>query len=290
MKSLAIAKILLPVDFSEQSAAAARQAKALACHFHSELTLLHVMTPMRYEFSGLELGGPVLAEMYTNCAEQLRKELKDSLACELKDIETRRVVMEGEAAREIVHYTHTHGIGLIVMPTHGYGPFRRLLLGSVAAKVLHDADCPVWTGAHLEEAPSTESISFRDIVCAVDLGPQSCKALEWAIGMQKEFGGRLTVVHATAGSQNTGHAEEGRRQLMESIVREDLGRLMQRHGAQAELLIEQGDPPRVLCETAGALNAGLLVIGRGSAAGVIGRLRTNAYAIIRQAPCPVLSV
>ena len=39
---------------------------------------------------------------------------------------------------------------VILMPTHGYGPFRRFILGSNTAKVLHDADCPVWTGVHLE--------------------------------------------------------------------------------------------------------------------------------------------
>jgi nucleotide-binding universal stress UspA family protein len=288
MKSLA--QILLPVDFSERSIGAARYAKTLARHFHSELTLLHVMTPVPYAFGAMELGGPVLTEAYTNCAEQVRKELETSLACELKDVSTNRVVLEGEAAREIVDYAHAHSIDLIVMPTHGYGPFRRLLLGSVTAKVLHDADCPVWTGAHLEEAPGEDSISLRNIVCAIELGPQSCKTLEWAIGMQKEFGARLTVVHATACSQNTGHDDERRRQEMESTARADLVRLTQRLGGQAELWIEAGDPPRVVCDTACRLNAGLMVIGRGSAAGVFGRLRTNAYAIIRQAPCPVLSV
>ena len=36
------------------------------------------------------------------------------------------------------------------MPTHGFGPLRRFLLGSVAAKVLHDAQCPVWTSVHTD--------------------------------------------------------------------------------------------------------------------------------------------
>ena len=288
MKSLA--KILLPVDFSERSLGAARYAKTLACHFHSELTLLHVMTPVQYALGAMEVGGPVMSETYTNCAERVQMELENFLGRELEDVETQRVVLEGDAAREIVAYAHERNIGLIVMPTHGYGPFRRLLLGSVTAKVLHDADCPVWTGVHMEEAPGEESFSLRNIVCAIDLGPQSCKTLEWAIGMQKEFGARLTMVHATTCSRNAGHDDDRRRREMESTAREDLARLTQRLGAQAEMSIEAGDPPRVVCSTACRLNAGLLVIGRGSAAGVFGRLRTNAYEIIRQAPCPVLSV
>jgi nucleotide-binding universal stress UspA family protein len=69
-----------------------------------------------------------------------------------------------------------------------------------------------------------------------------------------------------------------------------MARLQQRFGTQAELAIEAGDPPHVVCEMAKKRQANLLVIGRGSAAGVFGRLRTNAYGIIRQSPCPVVSV
>jgi nucleotide-binding universal stress UspA family protein len=61
-------------------------------------------------------------------------------------------------------------------------------------------------------------------------------------------------------------------------------------GTHAEVVVEAGDAPKVVCELAQREKAELLVIGRGSAAGVFGRLRTNAYAMIRQSPCPVASV
>jgi nucleotide-binding universal stress UspA family protein len=61
-------------------------------------------------------------------------------------------------------------------------------------------------------------------------------------------------------------------------------------GAEADLEIEAGEPASIICAAAERLKADVLVIGRGSAAGVFGRLRTNAYAIIRQSPCPVVSV
>ena len=282
-------KILLPVDFSERSLGAARYAKTLVDHFHSELVLLHVLTPPHYEFGALEIGGSMLAELYTNRAAQVQKELDTFLAGELDGIEARRVVLEGDPARQIVEFAHEEKVGLIVMPTHGYGPFRQFILGSITAKVLHDADCPVWTGVHLEEAPEVMPAPFKDILCAVDLGPQSCQALEWATLMQKEFGARLTVVHVMPASPS-GAADEELAQDMELAVRTDLDRLQRTHGTQAELAIVAGDPPKTVCEMAEHLKAGLLVIGRGSAAGVFGRLRTNAYAIIRQSPCPVVSV
>ncbi len=288
MKSLA--KILLPVDFSERSLGAARYAKTLVEHFRSELTLLHVLTPPHYEFGALEIGGSMLTELYANRGAQVEKELETFLAEELEGVEANRVVLEGDPARQIVDYAHENKVGLIVMPTHGYGPFRQFILGSITAKVLHDADCPVWTGVHLEEAPQVQAAPFRNIVCAVDLGPQSCNALDWATGMQKEFGARLTVIHAMACSQDAGQGDDRWREEMEHTVRDDLARLQQRFGTEADLALESGDPPKVVCQFAESHKADLLVIGRGSAAGVFGRLRTNAYAIIRQSPCPVVSV
>jgi nucleotide-binding universal stress UspA family protein len=288
MKSLA--KILLPVDFSERSLGAARYAKTLADHFHSELTLLHVLAPPHYEFGALEIGGSMLSELYENRGVQVEKELQTFLADELQGLEAKRVVLEGDPARQIVNYAHSENMGLIVMPTHGYGPFRQFILGSITAKVLHDADCPVWTGVHLEEAPAEPAIAFRHILCAIDLGPQSCKTLEWATGMQKEFGAKLTVMHVTTYTPPTAPADAQWQLDMERAAREDVARLEQRYGTEAEMLIEAGDPPKVVCQAAAQQNADLLVIGRGSAGGVFGRLRTNAYAIIRQSPCPVVSV
>ena len=219
-----------------------------------------------------------------------KKELETFLAGELAGIEAKRVVLEGDPARQIVDYAQGQKVGLIVMPTHRYGPFRQFIVGSITAKVLHDSDCPAWTGVHLEEAPPAQAMPFGNIVCAIDLGPQSCKALEWATAIQKEFGARLTVVHAMACSQEGEPADDHWRVEMQQTVRDDLARLQQRAGTQADLVIESGDPPKVVCQIADRQKADLLVIGRGSAASVFGRLRTNAYAIIRQSPCPVVSV
>jgi len=67
-------------------------------------------------------------------------------------------------------------------------------------------------------------------------------------------------------------------------------RLQRETGAEADLLLEAGEPTRIICSAAARVGAGTVIIGRGSAAGNFGRLRTNSYAIIRQSPCPVVSV
>jgi nucleotide-binding universal stress UspA family protein len=277
-----LARILLPVDFSERSAGAARYAKSLARHFLSELTLLHVLTPPQYEFGALDIGGSMIAELYQDRSAMAAKELDAFLETYLADVNVRRVVIEGDPAGKIVEYAHDRGVGLIVIPTHGYGPFRRFILGSNTAKVLHDADCPVWTGVHLEDAPSG-GISIRRVVCAVDLGAHTLKTIEWAAWFSCTYGARLTLVHVA-----TPHPDADDSVRRAALA--DLERMRREAGIVADVAAEAGDTAPVICGYAASQQADLLVIGRGSAAGVFGRLRTNAYAIIRQSPCPVVSV
>ena len=65
-------------------------------------------------------------------------------------LEARCAIEEGDPGHAVSLYAGRHNTGLIMLPTHGYGPFRRMLIGSVASKILHDAECPVWTSAHVE--------------------------------------------------------------------------------------------------------------------------------------------
>ncbi len=144
----------------------------------------------------------------------------------------------------------------------------------------------------MEQAPPLPEIPLRHILCAVDLGPQRCKVIQWAMDLQAAFGARLSVLHVDTctRSPNGEHSDVEWRRESELAVRDELQRIEDRTGAQAETIIETGDPPHLVCAAAGRLGADLLVIGRGSARGVFGRLRTNAYAIIRSSPSPVVSV
>ena len=79
----------------------------------------------------------------------------------------------------------------VVMPTHGHGAFRRFVLGSVTAKVLHDVHCPVLTGAHVEEIAPYSPQPYRHVACAVDLSEQSQKALCWAAEFAAAYKAKL---------------------------------------------------------------------------------------------------
>lgn len=281
--------ILLPVDFSERAVGAARCAVSLARHFHSRLTLLHVIPPLQYGVTALEAGGPMMGEIYGGLTSQCERALADFLAPEFAGLAVNRVVLEGDPATCVVEFAHSRATDLIVMPTHGYGPFRRFILGSNTAKVLHDADCPIWTGVHMRETPASGG-RIAKILCAVDLGPQSAKTVSWAGWLAQGLGASLTLLHATASAPHSSPELLDHARRIRECVADELDLLKQNCGVPAEVLIESGDPAAVICAAAERQQADLLVIGRGSAAGAMGRLRTNAYAIIRQSPCPVVSV
>jgi nucleotide-binding universal stress UspA family protein len=110
----------------------------------------------------------------------------------------------------------------------------------------------------------------------VDFGPNSQRTLDWAARFADDFHARLGVVHAVAGTDR-----EAARQTMEQLTKST---------AAAEIYIEAGEAAKTVVSLATSTGAELLVIGRAVHEDLTGRLRTTAYAIISQSPCPVVSV
>jgi nucleotide-binding universal stress UspA family protein len=274
-------KILFPVDFSERCTSAARMAETFAGHFQAELTLLHVLEPLTYNDIPIDSAG---------IAEQ---RLGEYMAEELKQFDVRRVLLEGDPAAKIIEYAHSGVFDLIMLPTHGYGPFRRLILGSVTAKVLHEAECPVWTGMHMEHVPRLEDIAFKRVLCAIDLGAQTCPTVSWAKKFAVELGAELEIVHAVPEANQTPAVVNAPDDSRDNLIREATEKVAAVKacvGTEAKAFIIGDEVASAVCGCAGQEKADLLVIGRSVAVGVMGRLRANAYSIIRQSPCPVLSV
>jgi nucleotide-binding universal stress UspA family protein len=290
---LSLSKIIAPVDFSERSPGAARYAGRLACHFHSQLTLLHVLDSGAYDVSAYEYMGPVVSVLPAERRREAEARLANFLPDEFRNMNVRRMVLSGDPAGEIVEFAHSERASLIVIPTHGYGPFRRFILGSVAAKILHDADCPVFTGVHIPDASPDEPRSFRKILCAVDFCPQSEKALKWACDFAGEFQAELTVAHITPslGGKTGEYFDPTWRDCLAQSAREEIEEMQERVGSNGTVFIEDSNSiPQAVSAAASQLEADLVVIGRAASRGVLGRLRTNAYSIIRQSSCPVVSV
>jgi nucleotide-binding universal stress UspA family protein len=289
---LNLSRILAPVEFSPRCHGGVLYAQALAARFRSEIVLLHVVVPPTNSFSALE------AMAYSSAAELARElyaERTASLAefpCEAP-AGVRRMVIEGDPARTITGYAASERCDLIVMPTHGYGPFRRFLLGSVTAKVLHDAGCPVWTGPHMEEARSSPNGEFHQVACALDLGPHSRAVLCYAGRLAGALGAELTVLHAIpASATRLGgfYFDPDWRIQLTNTARERIEFLLRDVGLSARVAIESGETPVAVCSAAKDAAADVLVIGRGSTPRAHGHLPTNSYAIVRQAPCAVVAL
>ncbi|HUJ22942.1 MAG TPA: universal stress protein [Bryobacteraceae bacterium] len=288
-------KIIFPVDFSDRSSSAARYVRTLACRFHSEICLIHVLPVPVFWTASLESRALVLEDAWDEQKGRARRDLVDFAAGELAPLRVEPMVLEGEPAGVIVGQAREQNADVIVMATHGYSQFRRFILGSVTAKVLHDADCPVWTGVHLAEGQGEAlepKAPIKQVACAVDLSANSQKVLESAAHLADSFGARLFVIHAIQGlaTSDEDYYQRDWRESLAGRAREQVEQLQQRAGTAAQELIVAGEVPRAVCSQAAELGADVLVIGRSAESGLFGRLRTNAYAIIRGAHCAVLSV
>jgi nucleotide-binding universal stress UspA family protein len=177
-----------------------------------------------------------------------------------------------------------------MMPTHGYGKFRRLLLGSVTAKVLHDAKCPVWTATHAE-GDMVNHVGHNSIMGAIDQTPDTALLIRRYAEIAREFNAKLRLVHALPGAHpDAMRLDEDFHRFLINSAREDIARIQAEAGTNLELCMEGGAVSKVVREASLHHDADLILIGRGILHERFGQLRTNAYAIIRDAPCPVLSL
>jgi nucleotide-binding universal stress UspA family protein len=288
----ALPRILLPVDFSGRSIGAAQHAKALACRFHSELHLVHVVDLRVYGLYGVGNNEVAALEFVPGCQQAAQHEMDGFLAGELRNLNVKRALLYGDPAHEILKYAGSEKADLIVLPTRGYGLFRRFLLGSVTTKVLHDAECPVWTGVHMEEMSNTGSVSFGRILCALDPSEGDHSALSWAWQFGRETGGQVKIVHALPALYAPAAIDFSVevKKHMTAQAESEIRKAQQSAGSTAEVEIVQGDAAKAVCDAAKDWNADLLVISRGVASEFLGRLRSRSYSIIRQSPCPVVSI
>ena len=286
---LEIKHILFPIDFSNRCCGAAPFVEAMASRFGAKITLISSVQP--FYFVGADPAMPVVADPEELKAD-LQARLDGTLIREFAHLPVERVAEVGPPAEVITQFAHTQGVDLIMMPTHGYGPFRSLLLGSVTAKVLHDAQCPVWTAAHIEDPPAREHLACRNVLCAVDGTTKSTPLMQWAAQYAKDNGATLRLVHVVGGIEGWPERQVNREfeELMRKEARETVDRMRRSAGIEAPLCVAVGDIAGAVREEARRHGADLIVIGRGLLHETLGRLRTHAHAIIRQAPCPVISI
>jgi nucleotide-binding universal stress UspA family protein len=145
-----IKSILTPIDFSENARIIADSAIYVAGTFKAKLFFVFVVQDFE-DYTGF-MTPPVnmlnLKEEIFDSAEQqmntfLEEKSTKCAALGIPSVEGK--ILTGDIAEEIIQYGRTNQCELIIMGTHGYKGFERIIFGSVADKVVKNACCPVLT-------------------------------------------------------------------------------------------------------------------------------------------------
>lgn len=158
----AVRRILVPIDFSDASESAVVHAKEIALTYGAEIDLLHVVEETVYPSAyGLELEAFPTQDVLHRVEKQLGDMAREDIGYEHVMVEA----TVGHAPLTILDYIEDHEIDLVVIATHGRTGFDRMLLGSVAERVLRRSPKPVFVvkpnhkslvGSHEAEAVSAQ--------------------------------------------------------------------------------------------------------------------------------------
>jgi len=300
---ISIRRILCPVDFSRFSHHALEHAVAIAREFGAEIEALHVsaVAPVT---ALVPIGAPLVPEP-ARLTQQERRAITTQLHEFTDDVDAAGVILrstlkEQDPVAAIVETAESWPADLIVMGTHGRSGFERLLLGSVAEKVLRKAPCPVLTVPR-RVTTASHPLGFGRILCAVDFSPASLRALDYAASLAAPDGPGMQALNVIElFSEGGGMRDE--LQLDTPDFRAELIRYAQQrlHDAIAEPLrarcpiresVTMGKAYREILRVAAEEDADLIVLGvQGRTAADLLLFGSTTQHVVRQAECPVLTI
>lgn len=287
-RMVALRNILVATDFSECSAHAVDDAMGIAKRYQARLYLFHWVDPMVYNLIGPEAVGVALEAA---CRDM--RELEQGLRVQglIPDLPIETVVEEaGDLPSLLSRIVRDRHLDLIVVGTHGRTGFKRLALGSVAEKIFREAPRPVLTvGPHVYRSRIWEA-GPENILLATDLSLASRLADQYAFSLAYQCGARLAVLDLRASVSGNPLAREAQaewcnQRLAELAIREE------------ELVARPEWTPGIGARVEAALRIAeekavdLIVFTVSAPYQFTHRfLETEAYRMVCEAPCPVLTV
>jgi len=144
--------ILVATDFSEPSDAALLYGRELAGRFGATLHVLHAVQDIYVGALGAENSSALPPYLQQQIEDEARRRVNELVVDSDRSgpATVPVVVTSSSPALSIVDYAKDHGIDMIVMGTHGRGALARLMMGSVAERVVRLAPCAVLTVRHPE--------------------------------------------------------------------------------------------------------------------------------------------
>jgi len=277
--------ILVASDLSRSSYAALQHALGLAHRYASHVYLFHTVSAL-----GFDMAGPEAWVEAVDCAWRDARSLETELflSRQLEGIRFNVIVRQGDLWPSLARVVKQHDIDLIVVGTHARGRIRKLLLGSVAETIFRHATCPVLTINPSLEQSLNGVQAPRRILFPTDFSPQSEYAAAHAISLARRCGAHLTLLHVLP--EMTGEAGGDRERVFE-VTRGRLRALVNNVDVPVSCRVVEANSAVDAILRCAAAEADLIVSGVRAPQSILERLTwSNAYRIVTEASCPVLTV
>jgi nucleotide-binding universal stress UspA family protein len=297
-----VQRILCGTDLSPASEPAWAEAQLLARLLGAEIVLLHVVSPLVIP-PGVGPEVYVPPHLYQQLVDDADRDARERLArlCDRRAPSSAKVttrVEHGMAADRILHVAAEDGADMCVLGTHGRTGLGRVLLGSVADRVVRLARCPVVTVRARPGVPVAMPDRLTRICYATDFSASAHAAWPWVLTLAEAARAEVDLVHVmpevVAGREVPaaliGQTAEGFRAHGEAQARRliDAGPLP---AARAHPLILAGPPAAAIVRSAETRSADLIVMGTRGWSGLRRwMLGSVALHVIQAAPCAVLTV
>ena len=199
------------------------------------------------------------------------------------------VLCEGtDTAAEILQETRERSTGLLVIGTRGNKGLARLVLGSTAEQLIHQARCPILTIGPWAPAPQ-QPINFQRIIYATDFSPEAAKACVFALTFAQDFGAHLYLCHVLPGGNGQVNDQELNDRFIDSL--RNLVPELAREWCEPECVLEHGVAADGILLLAQRVKADLLVLGTRDTSHWFDNFKTGvAFQVISNSPCPVLTI
>jgi nucleotide-binding universal stress UspA family protein len=295
-----IKSILAPIDFSERSLEALKNALALAKRFGADLHLAHIYEP--------DLPMSIVVAMPlvlppVEVAQGVRRHLKEvarKLGAELRPENYHAI--PGRPAEQVCELAREHAIDLIVVSTRGNTGLKHLVLGSTAERIVRYSPCPVLV-VHPQKRDgkmTRRAVTFEKILVPIDFSACSLKGLEYARALARRFGSKLVLLNSVAVQYYITSDEYARYDLpllmqhAEKTSRRQMRELIQNtdwEGIEFQPSLQIGHPGQQICARAAEEDVDLIVTSTHGTTGfkhiLVG---STAEYVVRHAGCPVLVV
>ena len=281
---VSLENILFATDFSSSAQTAKLYVQALAERYRSRVRLLHVVD-LAAAFKAPDAGLSI--DVFRRIGEESLSRLQSELLAEKIRVEA--VLSEAtDPATEILQAAQDGSTDLLVIGTRGHKGLARLVLGSTAEELIHQAKCPILTIGPGVPPPQLP-VSFQRIVYATDFSPEAAKACVLALSFAQDFGAHLYLCHVLPEHPHAMNDQELNRRFISEM--EKLVPDVAREWCEPECVLEHGVATDGILLLANRVNADLIVLGTRRASHWYDAFRSGvAYQVISNSTCPVLTI